>query len=129
MDKIRGPHVAPADIEAEISGEYFFTAAEGVQAAAHCNNDAVVAGVHGALQLMTFCVLVLHNGHKVVGVNHGPVDPAEFDAVQGRKYAREAAIAKLWEPMGFRLRDQLARPVLTEADAAADLAGTPRPQR
>lgn len=42
------------------------------------------------------------------------------------------AIAKLWEPLGFRLRDKIARgalsrPALTEADAAADLAGTPRP--
>ncbi len=129
MDKKRGPHVALGDIEAEISGEYFFTAAEGVQAAAHCNHDAVVAGVHGGLRLMTFCVLVLRNGHKVAGVNHGPVDPAEFDAEKGRKYAREDAIAKLWEPMGFRLRDQLARPTLTEADAAADLAGSPRPTR
>ena len=40
---------------------------------------------------------------------------------------REAKMEVQPPLLGFRLRDELARPVLTEADAAADLAGTPRP--
>lgn len=118
-----------ADIEAEIASEFSFTAADGVLGQSELGTKpASWTGLHH----ITICVLVLHNGHKVVGVNHGPVDPANFDAELGRKYAREDAIAKLWEPLGFRLRDKMARdalsrPALTEADAAADLAGTPRP--
>lgn len=131
-----------ADIEAEIAVEHYFNghaaAAVGMQVGSA--NEVTIR----SLTRLTICVLILHNGHKAVGVNHGPVDPANFDAELGRKYAREDAIAKLWEPLGFRLRDRLSawanRPLkftgqvgtmagvtLTEADAAADLAGTPRP--
>ena len=45
----------------------------------------------------------------------------------GRRIARENAINKVWPLLGFRLRDELARPVLTEGDVAADAAGTCRP--
>ncbi|WP_313033426.1 Gp49 family protein [Stenotrophomonas acidaminiphila] len=119
-----------ADIEAEIAVEHYFNgraaAAAGMQVG--IANEVTIR----SLTCLTICVLTLHNGHKAVGINHGPVDPANFDAEIGRKYAREDAIAKLWNPLGFRLRDQmvrdeLSRPSLTEADAAADLAGTPRP--
>ena len=96
-----------AEIEAEIAGTYYFTAAQGVQGAPKENWDCVVAGMHAELALLTFCVLILHNGHKVVGINHGPVNPAEFDAELGRRYARDDAVAKLWEPLGFRMRDRL----------------------
>lgn len=118
---LTAPRVTPADIEAEIVGEYY-ASGEG----AFSNNYLTVE--HSAsLRLMTLCVLLLRNGCKVVGVNHGPVDPANFDAEHGRRDAREDAIRQVWPLLGFRLRDQLARGVLTEADAAADLAGTPRP--
>lgn len=125
-----GPRVTLADIEAEIAVEHYFNghaaAATGMQVG--CANEVTIR----SLTCLTICVLTLHNGHKEVGINHGPVDPANFDAEMGRKYAREDAIAKLWNPLGFRLRDQmvrdeLSRPALTEADAAADLAGTQRP--
>ena len=116
-----------ADIEAEIASEHYFTARDGV---AYTLDHAPVRNeLPEALAHVTFCVLILHNGHKAIGINHGPVDPANFDPELGKKYAREDAIDKLWELLGFRLRDQLAnaRPALTAADAAADLAGTPRP--
>lgn len=127
-----------ADLEAEIASEHHFTAAHGAATApfdAVFYADREQAGeikhteVPDSLSQVTFCVIVLRNGHKVVGINYGPVDPAEFSAEDGRRYAREDAISKLWEPLGFRLRDELAnaRPALTAADAAADLAGTPRP--
>ena len=64
---------------------------------------------------------------KVVGINYGAIDPAQHSAAIGRQKARAQAVDKVYELLGFRLRDELARPVLTEADAAADLAGTPRP--
>lgn len=45
-----------------------------------------------------------------------------------RETARQKAIDKMWPLLGFRLRDELTQPVLTEADALADLNGTPRPE-
>ena len=140
-----------ADIEAEIASEHYFTARDGV---AYTLDHAPVRNeLPEALAHVTFCVLILHNGHKVVGINHGPVEPANFDADMARRYAREDAIGKLWEPLGFRLRDLLhhnppvtvvvmplagtTKPIgdeppdmsntLSFADSVADLNGTPRP--
>jgi hypothetical protein len=71
-------------------------------------------------------VLVLRNGFTVTGES-ACASPENFDAEIGRKIARQNAVAKVWPLLGFRLRDSLARGVLTDADAAADLSGNPRP--
>lgn len=115
------PRVTPVDIEAEIVNTFYFTAAEGVDgavAAGGSNSEATVLVDVDllSLRLLTFCVLRLRNGCKVVGINHGPVDPAGFNATYGQDDAREDAIRQVWPLLGFRLRDQLA------ADAAADPA-------
>ena len=39
---------------------------------------------------------------------------AMFNAEIGRKIARENAERGIWTLLGFRLRDELARPVLTD---------------
>lgn len=113
----KGPRVTPADVAAEIAAEYGFTL------------DKALVGcplVEG-MDRVTIAVLVLKNGTKLVGVNYGAIDPAQHSPEIGAKEARAAAVEEIWPLLGFRLRDELARPVLTEADAAADLAGTPRP--
>jgi len=119
--KDAAPRVTPADIEAEIASEHYFTAAQGFEKAVE---DEANLPLHllgepdreppPELHLLTFCVLVLRNGCKVVGINHGPVDPANFDAEHGRRDAREDAIRQVWPLLGFRLRDQLSREQLTE---------------
>ena len=118
------PRVTPADIEAEITSEFYFTAYDGVIGASGHSPSSVRAGA--ALNLSTFCVLVLKNGFTVTGES-ACASPEHFNAEIGQRIARENAINKIWPLLGFRLRDALARLVLTEADAAADLAGTPRP--
>ncbi len=104
---LTAPRVTPADIEAEISGDYYFTAAEGVNGAPHANPDAVVAGVHSELKLLTFCVLRLSNGFTVTGES-ACASPENYNAELGRKIARQNAVAKIWPLLGFRLRDKLA---------------------
>ena len=125
----KGPRVTPADIAAEIASEFYFTAADGVRGEllSSLPELGVNFGGDNPLSLLTFCVLVLRNGTKVVGINYGAIDPAQHSAERGRQEARAQAVDKVYELLGFRLRDELARPVLTDADAAADLAGTPRP--
>ena len=127
----KGQRVTPADIEANIATEAYFTAHEGIEGARaahgkyqlvrHNENEA-----EGPMGRLTFCVLILDNGFTVTGES-ACASPENFDAEIGRKIARQNAVQKIWPLLGFRLRDELARPVLTDADAAADLAGTPRP--
>lgn len=125
------PRVTPADIEANIVSERYFTAADA--------RAVVIAGKavrpHGltpeqsnpeTLKLLTFCVLTLRNGFTVTGES-ACASPENFDAEIGRKIARENAVNKIWPLMGYELRTQLAKPVLTEGDSQADLEGTRRP--
>ncbi|HCL3594064.1 TPA: hypothetical protein N2A81_005661 [Pseudomonas aeruginosa] len=104
---LTAPRITPADIEANIAGEYYFTAADGVNQRPDCNPDAVVAGVHGSLGLLTFCVLVLKNGFTVTGES-ACASPANFDAEIGRKISRQSAVSKIWPLMGYELRSRLA---------------------
>jgi hypothetical protein len=122
------PRVTPADIGANIASEHYFTAMDGV--VGHADSPGIVAGtpINSPLDLLTFCVLVLRNGFTVVGTS-ACASPENFDAEIGRKIARENAVQQMWPLMGYALKCELARPVLTEEDAAADLAGTPRPVR
>ena len=134
------PRITPADIEANIKSEWFFTASDGVFGA----TELLMEDEDKHLGLLTFCVLVLRNGFTVTGES-ACASPENFDAEIGRKIARANAVQKIWPLMGYELRSHLAnkmpctcrgpnqacsscpRPVLTDGDAAADLAGTPRP--
>ena len=124
------PRVTVADIEAEITSEHYFTAAEAVflgTIAATVAEAASELGITTAgaampppsetltpLDLLTFCVLVLKNGYTVTGES-ACASAENFDADIGRKVARENAVNKIWPLLGFRLRDELSRPVLDEA--------------
>lgn len=129
------PRVTPADLQANITSEHYFTAGDGLIGAAgrsgreHPTGAALVDydfTASPSLQLLTFCVLVLRNGFTVHGVS-ACVSPQNFNAEIGRKVARENAVRELWPLMGYALRERMNYPVLTEGDAAADLAGTRRP--
>lgn len=104
--------MTPADIEAEIASEHYFTAAEGVAgSSARIVGGQVTIGVHPSplpLGLLTFCVLVLRNGFTVTGES-ACASPENFDAEIGRKVARQNAVAQIWKLLGFRLRDKLAQ--------------------
>ena len=102
----RAPRVTPADIEAEIASEHYFVAGDGIYGAAHKRGDDSVQSFPEALDLLTFCVLVLSNGFTVTGES-ACASPANFNAEIGRRIARENAITKVWPLLGFRLRDAL----------------------
>ena len=102
---LTAPRVTPADIEANIASEHFFTAEQGAFAAFSPPAGADV--VPPALSLLTFCVLVLRNGFTVTGES-ACASPENFDAELGRKIARQNAVQKIWPLMGYELRSQLA---------------------
>lgn len=154
---LTAPRVTPADIEANIAAEYYFTAEQSVSGFNSAMVDRflgwklpqdfapdcyigferekatafawpsgtnllhagqakemleyVVGGspVMPGLDLLTFCILVMKNGMKVVGINYGPVSPENFDPVQGREEARKAAVEQIWPLLGYELRSKLAK--------------------
>lgn len=94
---LTAPRVTQADIEAEIAGEYSFTADKATEGCPQLP----------PLALLTICVLVLRNGYTVTGES-ACASPANFDATLGHKIARARAVEKIWPLLGFRLRDKLA---------------------
>ena len=113
---LTAPRVTPADIEANIVAEYFFTAAHGVLGAMNrgdliARNPAELNAP--ALQMLTFCVLQLRNGTRIVGTNYGAIDPAQHSAERGRADARAQAVEQIWPLMGYALRERLAAPVVS----------------
>lgn len=100
---LTAPRVTPADIEANIASEHYFTAADGAMKA-----DGIEANVPQRLRLLTFCVLVLRNGFTVTGES-ACASPENFDAEVGRKIARQHAVSKIWPLMGYALRERLAQ--------------------
>ncbi len=100
---LTAPRVTPADIEANIRAETYFTAFDGFMAD---DRDMAMQDAD-ALKLLTFCVLVLRNGFTVTGES-ACASPENFDAGVGRKIARQNAVQKIWPLMGYELRAKLA---------------------
>jgi len=102
--ELTAPRVTPQDIEANITSEHYFTAAEALR----CDYPpAMPKTVSQPLELLTFCVLVLRNGFAVTGES-ACVSRENFDAEKGRKIARDNAIDKVWPLMGYELKSKLA---------------------
>ena len=110
---LTAPRITPQDIEANIVSEHYFTARDGRRGAVA---DGTYVGRErpqfgeadlAALDLLTFCVLVLRNGFTVTGES-ACASPENFDAEVGRKIARQNAMQKIWPLMGYELRSQLA---------------------
>lgn len=93
------PRVRLADIEGAVEAKYEFTADKAVR--------ALGMPVAPELELLSVCVLVMHNGFTIIGKS-APASPENFNAELGRKLAYEDAVRQLWPLMGFALRDRLA---------------------
>lgn len=116
---LTAPRVTPADIEAAIASEHYFTAQHGINGAfaelelhqRHHETDTTIDVAppppFQALTQLTFCVLVLRNGFTITGES-ACASPENFDAEIGRKIARSKAVEKIWPLLGFRLRDRLS---------------------
>lgn len=102
----KAPRITPADIEANIASEHYFTAG---QAIGEVRTETYPEGraLCDALDTLTFCVLVLRNGFTVTGES-ACASPENFNAEIGRRIARENAVSKIWPLMGYELRSKLA---------------------
>ena len=106
---LTAPRVTPADIDANINSEHYFTAADGYRSSpcydpnGHAHEPLPAPA---PLELLTFCVLVLRNGFTVTGES-ACASPENFDEEIGRKIARQNAVNKIWPLLGFSLRDAI----------------------
>jgi len=106
---LTAPRITPADVEAAIASEHYFTALDGVCSSGGSGRMLDPQGrINGLpLSLLTFCVLVLRNGFTVTGES-ACASPENFDAEIGKKIARQNAVQKIWPLMGYELRSKLA---------------------
>lgn len=95
---LTAPRVTLADIQACIASEHYFTAGQAL--------NELEGQSPAALDLLTFCVLVLRNGFTVTGES-ACASPENFNAETGRKIARENAVNKVWMLEGYLLKDRL----------------------
>lgn len=130
---LTAPRVTPADIEANIASERYFTAHDGVvgsRAAPFTGGTALVGAINlpldQALGLLTFCVLVLRNGFTATGES-ACASPENFDAEMGRKIARENAVEKIWPLMGYELKQRLHERALFYAEPKTGTGCAPEP--
>lgn len=126
---LTAPRITPADIEANIASEHYFTAAQGyakaMEDAAFSNgalNGEQLRQVPHVLSHITICVLITRNGTKLVGANEGPVSPENFDAEMGRQMARQKAIDQMWPMLGYELRTRISEGRTTIADRTGGAA-------
>ena len=101
---LNAPRITPADIDAQIVSEHYFTAYQGAKSGRITRDEPVNSE---SLKTLTFCVLVLRNGFTVTGES-ACASPENFDAEIGRKIARDNARQKVWPLEGYRLRSALA---------------------
>lgn len=121
---LTAPRITPADIEANIASEHYFTAQHGVEGAMaklelhqrHADTDTLTKAApvipYQSLSMLTFCVLVLRNGFTVTGES-ACASPENFDAEIGRKIARMNAGQKIWPLMGYALKQRLSEQSVT----------------
>ena len=130
---LNAPRLTPEHIGSVIVSEHYFTAAQGdakaTEDGAFVNgslNGAAIRPVPKALELLTFCVLVLKNGFTVTGES-ACASPENFDAEIGRKVAYENAREKIWILEGYLLKEQLhIKKEWQEAYRREQLAGIDR---
>lgn len=98
--------VTADDVEDAIASEHYFTAADGLAGANVVTRGGLcVVNLHSSppqLGLLTICVLVLRNGFTVLGKS------VSFDAEDGRRIARQHAVAQLVPLLVYALRERIA---------------------
>lgn len=101
--------VTPQEMEDLIAYEYYVRGSQATDlTTVVLGSSQVMTGcpVTDALDRLTICILVLHNGFTVVGTS-SCVHSENFDEALGRKYARERAVEQLWPVLGYQLRDRI----------------------
>lgn len=104
------PRVTPADVEAAIASEHYYTAADGDFA---CRGQRPMALPDDPLALVLHCTIMTKNGQAVTGTAYCQ-DANNQDPEAARKSARADAIRQLWPMVIYAERERLAAPPSTK---------------
>lgn len=120
---LTAPRITPADIEASIRAEVYFTGTDAAGSQnAHIKSEYVEGErILSPLDLLTFCALVLRNGFTVTGES-ACASPENFDAEIGRKIARQNAVQKIWMLEGYLLKDSLHKEAMIDRATIGECA-------
>jgi len=106
---LTAPRVTPADIEANINSEFYFTAEDAINGFGYWHEGRDLNCTTKKLNpfdLLTICVIELNNGFTVTGES-ACASPENFNAEIGRKIARANAVQKMWPLLGYALKERL----------------------
>lgn len=127
---LTAPRVTPEDVEASIASEHYYTAEHGIEGAV---SRGELWARHAAewpgdtpMPYITHCVIVMRNGHKIVGVDTGSVSNANFDPELARELARKDAVSQIWPLLGYALRERLAAAAATHDPVESTLTAIVR---
>ncbi|WP_313114080.1 Gp49 family protein [Pseudescherichia sp.] len=67
-----------------------------------CSHDNPIPPADSRIGLMTIALVELKTGFVITGQS-ACIDPANYDAAEGRKWALEDAIGKLWDLHGYHV--------------------------
>ena len=92
-------HVSQEDVENMIDQEYTF-----------CMDDALDGmGLppFPGMEKVTVHMIVLRNGYKAMGVNYGAIEDGIHSPEYGAEAARDQALDKVYEVLGYHLRESI----------------------
>lgn len=102
---LNAPRLTPDYIDNKILSCNYFIAGQAI-GEVRSESLPIAKAVCGALDTLTFCVLVLDNGFTVTGES-ACASPENFDAEVGRKIAYKNAREKIWALEGYLLKQKL----------------------
>ena len=109
--------ITPADIEASIASEHYFTAEDGVGRA---NRGQTSPGGKNpaALSHLTYCVLVPKRGDPITAYSLA-ANPSDITPAIERYIARQKAFNKLGELMAYAAKAAIPDPTTSQSKGAA----------
>lgn len=105
IEKAKAPRVTTDALESNIRGYYCFNVLEVLKAKNEVDSENQMP-LMPELGVLTFCVIVLQNGFTVTGQS-ACADPNNYDATIGNRLAYEDAKKKIWQYMGYSLRQEI----------------------
>lgn len=108
------PKVTPADVEAAIASEHYYTGVEGAYAAWQ-KTDEMEPPNFTPLRGLMHCALVTHNGHVVTG-EALLQDLSKPDPERAKASARRRAFDKLYDMVVYAARERQAKATISSTD-------------
>lgn len=105
--------ITPADIEANIASEHYFTAADGTRMSP-CGNHPIHDLDTGSLGLLTYCVLIPMRGDPITAYSLA-ANPSDITPAVERYIARQKAFNKLGELMAYAAKAAIPDPTTSQS--------------